>query len=179
MDPENTGPGAAPAAASRAATRPPKIDSVVFARKGEALQGSLELASLARLLSAGVEPRGALEWEVNGSVARDELKRQREFLRVRTTFSPWMTCSRCLEPVEVAALETDTTFRLAASEEQAAVEDREAEEVEVIAASPNLDLGALVEDEAILALPMAPVHAACEWKAKPAIDPAADSPADV
>jgi uncharacterized protein len=175
LDPENTGPGAAPAAPPRAATRPPKIDSVVFARKSEALQGSLEVASLSRLLSAGVEPRGTLLWEVNGSVARDELKRQRELLRVRTTFSPWMTCSRCLEAVEVAPLQTDTTFRLAASEEQAAVEDREAEEVEVIAASPHLDLAALVEDEAILALPMAPVHAACEWK----VAPATDSPGDV
>jgi uncharacterized metal-binding protein YceD (DUF177 family) len=49
----------------------------------------------------------------------------------------------------------------------------------VIAASPNLDLAALVEDEAILALPMAPVHPACEWKAAPVADPVPDSPGNV
>jgi uncharacterized protein len=123
----------------------------------------MEIASMKRLLSAGVEARGTLAWEVEGFLGRDPLQRQREFLRVRSTFSPWMTCSKCLEPVAVPELHTDTRFRFAASEQQAAAEDREAEEEEVIAASPNLDLGALVEDEAILALPMAPAHPACEW----------------
>jgi uncharacterized protein len=123
----------------------------------------MEIASMKRLLSAGVEARGTLAWEVESFLGRDQLQRQREFLRVRSTFSPWMTCSKCLEPVAVPELHTDTRFRFAASEQQAAAEDREAEDEEVIAASPHLDLAALVEDEAILALPMAPAHATCEW----------------
>jgi len=171
--------------------RPPRIDSVVFARRKEVLRGSSPLSSMRRLLSAGVgaeglagvdgltgadESAGAeagandsagtgemLNWEVEGFLGRDEMQRQREFLRVRTRFSPWMTCSRCLAPVQVLDLATDTCFRLAASEAQAAAEDREEESVEVIAADPNLDLAALVEDEAILALPMAPAHASCQW----------------
>ena len=76
-----------------------------------------------------------------------------------------MTCSRWLEPVQLAALASDTRFQLAPREERAALEDREAESVEVIAAGPSLDLAALVEDEAILALPMAPAHEACNWQA--------------
>ena len=43
---------------------------------------------------------------------------------------------------------------------------REVDEEEVLAASPHLDLAALVEDEAILALPMAPAHVTCEWHAQ-------------
>ena len=112
-----------------------------------------------------------LVWAVEGFVGRDQLQRQREYLRVQTTFSPWMTCARCLEPVAVHELHTDTRFRFAASEQQAAAEDREAEGEEVIAGSPHLDLAALVEDEAILALPMAPVHSACEWHSMAGADP--------
>ena len=172
-------------AAAGASERPPKIDSVVFARRNEVLSGSSPLSSMPRLLSAGVLAAGSIDsegsgaaeaaadgvagneemlnWEVEGFLGRDEMQRQREFLRVRTRFSPWMTCSRCLAPVQILDLATDTRFRLAASEAQAAAEDREEESVEVIATDPNLDLAALVEDEAILALPMAPAHASCQW----------------
>lgn len=142
----------------------PRIDAVAFARRREALNGSLPLSSMPRLLAAGVADVGVLDWSVEGSLGRDEMQRQREFLHIRTGFSPWMTCSRCLEPVQVHGLSTETRFRLAASEAQAAAEDREAGLVEVIAAEANLDLVALVEDEAILALPMAPAHDDCEWK---------------
>ena len=159
-------PEAMPVPMPGATAAPPTIDSTAFARKGEAIQGRVPVASLTRLLSAGVEARGMLHWAVEGFVGRDELQRQRDYLRVRTRFSPWMTCSRCLEPVEVAELHTDTRFRFAASEQQAAAEDREVDEEEVLAASPHLDLAALVEDEAILALPMAPAHVTCEWHAQ-------------
>ena len=148
---------------ARGVAKPPRIDSVLFARRQETLAGTMPLSSMTRLLAAGVGSEGMLDWRVQGSLGRDEMQRQREFLRVHTGFSPWMTCSRCLEPVQVQGLSTDTLFRLALSEAQAAAEDREEEVVEVIAADPNLDLAALVEDEAILALPMAPAHANCVW----------------
>jgi uncharacterized protein len=164
LEPDKPAPGKVPPGAPPAEPAPPpKVDSVAFARRREAVEGRVEITTLARLVSAGVEARGVLAWQVEGFVGRDQLQRQREYLRVRTRFSPWMTCSRCLAPVAVPELQTDTRFRFAASEQQAAAEDREADEEEVIAASANLDLAALVEDEAILALPMAPVHPACEW----------------
>ncbi len=143
---------------------------MVFARQRGSIAGSLALASLPRLLAAGVLPDGTLEWQVQGSTGRDESQRVREFLQVRTRFSPWLTCSKCLEPVQVGALATDTLFRLAASERQADLEDREAESFEVIAADPALDVALLVEDEAILALPMAPAHPDCEWQAAAGTD---------
>jgi uncharacterized protein len=155
---------------ARDVAAPPRIDAVVFARRHEALGGRLPLSSMHRLRSAGVGDEGMLDWDVEGTLGRDEMQRQREFLRVCTRFSPWMTCSRCLEPVQVRGLSTDTRFRLAASEAQAAAEDREAESEEVIAADPNLDLAALVEDEAILALPMAPAHEDCDWKPRAGMD---------
>ena len=176
MEPEKPALGGTPPPAPPGAvSAPPTVDSVAFARRGEAIAGRMEIASMSRLVSAGVAARGTLAWEIEGFVARDQLQRQREFLRVRSTFSPWMTCSKCLEPVAVPQLHSDTRFRFAASEQQAAAEDREAEEEEVIAASPHLDLSALLEDEAILALPMAPAHPDCSWQS----DAGSDTPDDV
>ena len=164
MEPAKPVPAGVPASPPAESAAPPTVDSVAFARRGEAIAGRMAIASMGRLLSAGVEARGMLDWEIEGYVARDQLQRQREYLRVRSTFSPWMTCSKCLEPVAVPGLRSDTRFRFAASEQQAAAEDRDAEEEEVIAASAHLDLAALVEDEAILALPMAPAHPGCQWQ---------------
>ncbi len=73
-----------------------------------------------------------------------------------------MTCSRCLGPIRIGPLAIRRRFRLAASERQADLEDRESESVEVIATGPRLSLADLVEDESILSLPMAPAHPDCE-----------------
>jgi uncharacterized protein len=133
----------------------------MFARRRQAVDGQTPLALMARLVNAGVADQGAVAWQIEGSVATDELGRQRDFLLARTRFAPLMTCSRCLAPVQVAEIRSETRFRLAASEAQAEREDRESETVEVIAVTPVLDLATVVEDEAILALPMAPVHETC------------------
>src|SRR5688572_26910072 len=92
--------GGAPAPARDLAT-PPRIDAVVFARRHEVIGGFSPLSAMPRLIAAGVEAEGVLDWDVAGSLGRDEMQRQREFLRVRTAFSPWMTCSRCLERVQL------------------------------------------------------------------------------
>ena len=139
----------------------PKVDPVLFARRRQAVEGETAIAVMARLASAGVGAEGAVVWRIEGSVGADDLGRQREFLSARTRFAPLMTCSRCLLPVRMAEIVTETRFRLAASEDEADREDRESDAVEVIAATPVLDLAGLVEDEAILALPMAPVHETC------------------
>ena len=139
----------------------PKVDPVLFARRRQAVQGRAPIALMARLVSAGVAPDGAVDWQVEGSVGQDDLGRQRDFLLARTRFAPVMTCSRCLAPVQLPEIVSETRFRLAASESQAEREDRESEAEEVIAATPVLDLAGVVEDEAILALPMAPTHGTC------------------
>ncbi len=139
----------------------PKVDPVAFARRRQKVEGHTPLALMTRLVSAGVAADGALAWHVEGSVGPDELGRQRDFLLARTRFAPVMTCARCLAPVRVVEIVSETRFRLAASESQAEREDRESDAVEVIAATPELDLADMVEDEAILALPMSPVHETC------------------
>jgi len=100
-------------------------------------------------------------WSATGSTGRDALGRLREFLEVGVAFTPVMPCARCLEPVTLAAIAAKTRFRFAASEEQAAREDRDEVDCDVIAHDRHLDLGVLVEDEVLLALPMLATHDHC------------------
>ncbi len=65
-----------------------------------------------------------------------------------------MTCQRCLRPL-VVPIAADAELELAESREVAeAAED----EVDRVVASRNMEVAALVEDEVLLALPMAAVH---------------------
>jgi uncharacterized protein len=140
---------------------PPPIDSLAFARGRKSLAGVCALAGLHRLVEAGAAASGELHWEVDGSTGRDDQERSREFLEVRLSFAPTLACGRCLGPVQVDPLVVRSRFRLAATERQAEIEDRAESALDVLAHDRAFDLAALVEDEAILALPMFVAHRTC------------------
>lgn len=75
-----------------------------------------------------------------------------------------LTCQRCLDPVAVpVAFERE--FRFVANEALAAVEDEESEE-DVLVISTSFDLMELIEDEFLMAMPTAPMHAQCPKRVK-------------
>lgn len=140
----------------------PDIDPVRFARGREQLAGTTSVARMPRLMASGLLDETTLvHWRLLGETARDELDRVRQFLVLSLAFSPVLACGRCLGPVPVELLESSRRLRLAASERQADLEDPDAGEVDVIAIVPRLSVADLVEDEAILALPMAAFHDVC------------------
>jgi uncharacterized protein len=66
-----------------------------------------------------------------------------------------MVCQRCLEPVTVPiALHFDYVV---CAEESATLDDND--EVDWLEQSDAMDISALIEDELLIALPIAPVHA--------------------
>lgn len=140
---------------------PGRIDSVHFARSRQHLEGEVAGDRLLRLAEAGATSEGPIRWAASGSTGRDELDRLRDFLTIAVAFRPVIPCARCLEPVVLAEVEVENRFRFAASEEQAAREDRAAQDCDVIAHDSKLDLGALIEDEVLLALPMLATHEKC------------------
>lgn len=144
-----------------AGTLPGRIDSRAFARSRRELSGSIDAERLGRLAEAGSATDGPIRWSATGSTGHDALDRLREFLTIRLAFTPILPCARCLEPVTLAPITAETRFRFAASEDQAAREDREAEDCDVIAHDPALDLAALIEDEVLLSLPMFASHDKC------------------
>lgn len=140
---------------------PGRVDSVAFARGRQELSGEVDGDQLPRLAEAGATTDGPIAWAARGSTGRDELDRLREFLTIRVAFRPVIACARCLEPVTLEPVDVTNAFRFAASEEQAAREDRLAQDCDVIAHDARLDLGALIEDEVLLALPMLAAHEIC------------------
>ena len=140
------------------------IDGFQFARGGDELRGTLALSELPRLADMGVAASPGFDFAVCGG----QNERGKPVLRIRASGPAAMTCQRCLGPVDVR-LDASAVLELAESE--AAVEAAD-DEVDRVVGSPAMDVGALVEDELMLALPMVPRHEACEPKGSRAQDEA-------
>jgi uncharacterized protein len=68
-------------------------------------------------------------------------------------------CQRCLQAV-VLPLAVDRSLRFVDDEATAAALDADSED-DVLVASRQFDLQALVEDELLLAMPLVPMHESC------------------
>ena len=102
-----------------------------------------------------------------GRQAEELLTRDAEVSRAQVR----LRCVRCLEPVAVS-LHEDRRYRLVGSEQQALAQDPEDDEFDLLAITPRLEAIELLEDELIMALPLAPRHDECR-----APGPGAGSPA--
>lgn len=155
------------------------IDSREFARTGRHLEGRLTVNRLDRLASLLASDAGELAWQAQG------VRRERadgghdDFLYLRLDGEVEMTCVRCLTAAPIR-IEVDRGFRLASSEAEAAREDAEDTEFDVLASARRFDLGELIEDEAIMGLPPIARHDDCRLPAgadASAGEPLADEPA--
>ncbi len=137
------------------------IDTARLARNGQTLEGELPVERLPRLASLLATPEGRIDWRTRGwRNARPEGGHD-DFLELSFSASVQPACVRCLEPVAVEIGDT-RRYRLVDSEAEAERLDPEDDEYDVLAAGSRFDLDALIEDEAILALPPMPRHDACE-----------------
>lgn len=158
------------------------IDTDAFTRAGERLEGTLRPGDCSRLRELLADDRGELRWSLRGERRRRPEGGSDGLLELTLAGALQLPCVRCLEPVETAMDET-RQYRLALTEAQAERDDLESEDVDVITGGQNFDVLALVEDEAIMALPLAPSHAACGLlvdlpDAGPAAEAAPETPAE-
>lgn len=155
----------------------PTLDTHEFTRRGDAVEGEAPVRSLERLATLLADASGALAWRLEGRSEVGADGSRRPFLDLAFSGRVRMHCVRCLEPVDVA-LDEHRAYRLVATEEQAEREDADEEEVDLLVSSRRFELGVLLEDEAIMALPPAPSHEDCRAPALPAepADVAAGSP---
>jgi uncharacterized protein len=140
---------------------PFRLDVQRFAQGGGVLSGGEPLPSYARLLaeSAGPEADAVVAWKAVGESRIGAGGTAVPWMRVSAQTRIRMICQRCLVPMDVD-LGFDRWFRFAADEATAALEDEEAEE-EVLAMARDLDLHALIEDELLMEIPVAPRHEVC------------------
>lgn len=144
------------------------IDSLEFARTGQAVRGSLPVAGLTRLQDSLHDTLGLVEFAVQGG----HDSRGRPTLRLDVSGVLHLKCQRCLGQLDFP-LRLISTLVLASAAE-AAASGLDDEEIEWIEASPALDVGSLAEDEIILCLPYSPRHAEKECPAG-RTDPAGDA----
>lgn len=143
----------------RAAKRP-TVDLVEFARVGGELSGSHPPSALPRLRELLFDDAGRIDWALRGERRPRPEGGSESYLALRLGGSVVVQCNRCLQGVE-CELADDRQFKVVATESQAERFDAETDEFDALVADPRFDVLELVEDEAILALPISPRHAEC------------------
>jgi uncharacterized protein len=132
------------------------IDSLDFARTGRRMVGALAVADLTRLTDSLVDDAGSMAVELHGE--RDSEGHSWLALSVQGQVN--LACQRCLEAVP---FDVDVVARLELIPpgNPWPDEDLEDDASDAIEADQALRVDALVEDEIILALPLAPMHEDC------------------
>jgi uncharacterized protein len=132
------------------------IDSLDFARHGRSLVGELVVAGFSRLSDSLVDATGSMAVELQGE--RDADGHYWLDLSVRGQVK--VACQRCLEAVP---FDVDIAVRLELIPPGMPWPDEDLDDdaYEAIDADPALRVDELVEDEIILALPLAPMHEVC------------------
>ncbi|HJV26129.1 MAG TPA: YceD family protein [Aromatoleum sp.] len=132
-------------------------DSFKFAAEGRSLAGKVALADLPRLADLLVERAGELEYRLDGEVSADRKSR----LRLSVSGNLMLQCQRCLGAMEWP-LRLEMLFDLVRPGQKIPDEELEEDAYDAIEAVPDMDVLALVEDEIVLAVPIAPRHESCD-----------------
>jgi uncharacterized protein len=141
----------------------PVIDGLEFARTGLHLRGEWPLADFPRLRDALRADSGVLAYEVQG-VPEEQGS---PALRLRLDGTLVLTCQRCLGTLEFP-LHVGVSLLLAATQAEIDAEPLEADGPERIVAGKEMPVHDLIEDEVLLAIPIAPRHERCASQGAPA-----------
>lgn len=134
------------------------VDAFAFCRNGEQQAGKLRLTELTRLRAECVSNDGEVDWSLVGGNSLSGY--QTLNLVIHGTMQ--LMCQRCLTPY-IFQITSNSKILLAtnetvADEIDASLED---DEIEVIVGSKTFDIMTLIEDEALLAIPLSPKHEVC------------------
>ena len=138
-----------------------RLDVKGFAEDGATLRGQESVRDHERLM-AETQQRGAaavVDWSASGELRNPGHVQPEIWLHLKGDARMPLTCQRCLGAVDID-VDFERSFRFVADETAAAAEDDESEE-DVLELSRSFDLIALIEDEMLMALPLAPRHQHC------------------
>lgn len=140
------------------------IDAFEFCRLKEQRNGEFQVGALPRLAEESVDRSGSVAWSLQGG---SNLHGHPQ-MTLSVSGKVRLLCQRCLTPLDFA-IESGAVLVLAPDEGSADEIDAllSDEEVEVIVGSHAFDIQQLVEDEALLTIPLSPKHDACEGQQMP------------
>jgi uncharacterized protein len=132
------------------------IDSLEFAREGRRLTGKWPVNSMSRLADILADDGGSLSWVVWGECDPDH----KPFLIIEVAGELHLKCQRCLGAL-THELKIRSRLQLVPRGAVWPDEDLEDDRVDPIEAAADQPVRTLVEDEVLLALPIAPRHQSC------------------
>lgn len=141
-----------------------------LARKRGSVSGVVALRQLPRLAAALLDTADRLQYRFTGSI--DERGRPAALLELEGRVHA--LCDHCGKPVAVPIGEQARFFFVVDEEELGRLPIDDAPD-EPLLGSERFDLAALIEDQAILALPISPRHEGCQAAAQ-ALPPAQSEP---
>ena len=139
--------------------RPPQfIEPARLADEAETISGKLGIEGMHRLRAIVLEPQAEVEFRL--FFARDE----RGFIIISGEYATVLTlrCQRCLEPLQVSL---ENAIRIGWVSDSDAVKLLPADLEPMLAQGSRIALKDLLEEEILLGLPMAPLHAGQECPA--------------
>jgi uncharacterized protein len=136
------------------------IDSIEFARVGGQLRGEVPVDELVRLTDSLFDTGGELKYEITGG--SDSKQRLRLQLAVAGSIN--LKCQRCLGSLGYLV---SVQANLLLLTDEAGGETAEIDDLDGVPADAHADVWSLVEDEILLAIPLAPRHA--EEQCSPAV----------
>ncbi|MEI8028184.1 MAG: YceD family protein [Comamonadaceae bacterium] len=152
------------------------LDVKLLAQGAKALTGHDLLSRFERLATEASElgTDRVLNWSALGELRFDEAGAEQVWLHLTVDTSLPLACQRCLGPVDIKVA-VNRSFRFVQSEQAALEQDEDAEE-DILVFSPEFKLVDLIEDEVLLALPVVARHEACPVEVKLAVaDPGFDT----
>jgi uncharacterized protein len=133
------------------------IDVFELARTGGAVDGRLTFDDAPRLRASLREGAGAIDFRFVGSIDRQGRPAARLMLRGELP----LTCDRCTQALQLQLAHATDFFFVREERELAELPVTVEDDAEPVLGSTYFDVGALVEDETILCLPLSPRHAEC------------------
>jgi uncharacterized protein len=134
------------------------IDAFEFCRLKECREGDVAVRDFPRLADELADTSGTVRWLLQGG---SNIHGHPQ-LSLSVSGTVRLMCQRCLTPFDFE-IASDSSLVLASDEDSADEVDSllADESVEVIVGSRNFDIAQIVEDDALLAIPLSPKHPVC------------------
>ena len=131
-------------------------DAFAFCREGRVVEGTLALSSLERLHDLLAEAAGEVSFRIGGLAG----EQGESLLHLEVSGSLPLACQRCLEAIPFD-LDVDIFLELLPEGAEVSQDEMEDDTRDFLPVAGKLDVAELVEDEILLALPVAPRHERC------------------
>lgn len=135
------------------ANQAPLIDNLEFAQKALETHGIIAVSQFSRIADQLQDDDGELSWSLRGDRDPDGAL----WLQLRVEGTLQLRCQRCLQPL-AHPLAIDVRYRLVRDEAALPAPEDDLDDEDYLLFQQEMSVPELVEEEVLLALPMAPRH---------------------